>query len=105
MTAAVLLEFFSMLFIFIHYAVYMHNGKGSLGLFGLGECKCYYHLALTVTVSDATAQMILFLLLILVAKGWTMVTADIKHKRLLIIFVSLFLLGYLTMFVWDRGTS
>jgi len=90
LTTTILLETFSLLSMFVHYAVYADNGIGAPGLKGIGE------------ILDMAAQLVFMFLLILIAKGFAITKNDITDKRPLLILISIFLLSYLTMFIWEN---
>lgn len=75
---------------FIHYIVYKGNGVGAPGMKGLGE------------VLDMAAQLCLMFLLILIAKGWCISKNQIDNKKLLISIISLLLLCYVIVFIWEN---
>jgi len=90
LTATLTLETFSLLCTFIHYAIYASNGVGTSGLKGLGE------------ILDMSAQLMFMFLLILIAKGWCITRSQISGQKLLLVIVSLFLIGYVSLFTWEN---
>jgi len=88
LTATIILQLFSVFFIFIHYAVYAKNGVGSPGLKGFGD------------VLDMGSQLVFMMLLILLAQGWTITRFEIPHKRILLALIAVFLALYFSMFIW-----
>jgi len=84
------LETVSLLFNFIHYATYASNGIGINGLKQLGD------------MLDMGAQIVFMLLLLLIAKGWAISRTQIAGPKLLIAFLSLLLIGHITLLTWEN---
>jgi hypothetical protein len=55
-----------------------------------------------MTVFDMAAQLVFMLLLILIAKGFAITRSELTEKNRLLILGSVFLLMYLTMFIWEK---
>jgi len=90
LTSSILMEFVSIMCYFIHYAIYADNGVGAPGLKGLAEIL---HMA---------AVLLLMLLLLLIAKGWAITSNYLTDKNFLVVVISLFLLAYIALFIWDN---
>jgi hypothetical protein len=90
LTSCIVLELFSLFFMFIHYAVYANNGHGAPGLKGFGE------------FIDLIAQLLFIFLLILIAKGWAITKNEITDKPIIIGTMAILAIVYLAMFIWDQ---
>jgi len=90
LTVTLLLETVSLFCLFVHYAIYASNGVGANGLHGLGE------------LLDMCAQLVFMLLLILIAKGWAITRTLITGQKLVLIMVSSFTIGYISLFTWQN---
>jgi len=91
LTVAISCQFLACLTEMIHYVVYLHDGIGVPGLRGLGE------------LLTMGAQLILMFLCILLAKGWAITTSLLTDRNLLIVIMSIVLLAYLGLFIWDNA--
>jgi len=87
-SACVIMEFFYIMFMFIHYITYKNNGVGVPVLKGFAE------------VIDIAFQMALILLFILLAKGFAISKSFITDKLHVIILIGITFLLYISMFIW-----
>jgi len=93
LTVAISCQFLSTLTNMVHYLLYMSDGIGSPDLKALGD------LLAMIT------QIVLMFLCILVAKGWAITTSYLTDRNILIVTMSLLLLSYLSLFIWDNANS
>jgi len=89
LTVCLTLEIFYTMFAMIHYAVYKNNGIGVPGLLGFGE------------LLDLVYQIGFMFLLILLGKGYSVSKSEITERIPVIVVMSLFLVFYLSMFIWE----
>eukprot|EP00164_Ancoracysta_twista_P003191 GFYU01004255.1.p1 GENE.GFYU01004255.1~~GFYU01004255.1.p1 ORF type:complete len:432 (-),score=73.68 GFYU01004255.1:100-1395(-) len=89
LTAAVVTQWFSVGFIFVHYMVYASNGIGVPVLAGIGF------------FSDVISQVMFVYLLLCVAMGWGVTVTHIADKRTLVTTMIMLGLLYFTVFVWE----
>jgi len=89
LTICVTLEILYTLFGLIHYATYKNNGIGVPGLLGFGE------------ILDIVYQLLFMFLLILLGKGYSISKNEISDRIPMIVIMSLFLVFYLSMFIWE----
>jgi len=92
LSITIVLEFFSLLFLFIHYASYAKDGVGASGLKGLGE------------LIDMAAQLSFIILLLLLSKGWSITNMQLTGQRILLIVTSILFILYITLFTWENVT-
>jgi len=90
LTVTLLLQTFSLLFSFIHYAVFGSNGVGAPGLLGLGE------------ILDMASQLTFLMLLVLLSTGWAITRNEIRYKGLLLVILGVCLILYVSMFIWQN---
>jgi len=90
LTCTLLLQTFSLLFSFIHYSIFGSNGIGAPGLLGLGD------------ILDMASQLSFMFLLILLATGWSITRNEIRYKGILLAILGVFLLLYVSMFIWQN---
>jgi len=88
LTISITLSFLSVLFLFIHYAIYQNNGVGAVGLKGMGD------------LLDIASQVTFIFVLELLAQGWAISKSGIDDKRTLLIGLGILSISYLVMFVW-----
>jgi len=88
-TLAILLEFICNFFQMIHYSVYANDGVGAPALEALGN------------LINMGSNLLLMFVCILVAKGWAITSHYLSQKYVVLIVMSLFVLGYLILFIWD----
>jgi len=90
LTIAIMLEFFNILFQLIHYSGYAENGIGAPALEAFGN------------LLNMGSNLLLMFFCILVAKGWAITSHYLSQKNIVFIVMSLFILGYLFLFIWDN---
>lgn len=88
LTFSIALEGVSVFCLFVHYAVYAHDGVGAPGLKGIGD------------LMDIAAQIVFMLLVILIAKGWCITKTTIDEPKLVLIGLGVVIITYLAMFIW-----
>jgi len=88
LTACVVLEFFYLMFMLVHYMQYKNNGVGVPGLKGFADFL------------DICFQLLFILLLILLAKGWAISTSTLTDRIPLLVLMIVFFILYLAMFIW-----
>jgi GPR180/TMEM145, transmembrane domain len=86
--AAILVEWFSLLFVTIHYGVYKDDGMGVLGLFYVGQAL------------NMCSVLLFTLLLLLMAKGWAISTMELNGKWQLAVAMSVLAAAYVLLFFW-----
>jgi len=89
LSTALLLQQFSLLCHFVHYAVYASNGQGAPGLKGFGDLL---HIA---------AIIVLMFLSILIAKGWAITSNYLTQRNIIIVVLANLVIAYLALFIWD----
>jgi len=90
LTVAVILEFFDTTFQMIHYSIYAGDGVGAPALEAFGN------------LLNMGSNLLLMFFCILVAKGWAITSHYLSQKNIVLIVMSLFILGYLFLFIWDN---
>eukprot|EP00163_Fabomonas_tropica_P019114 TRINITY_DN3358_c0_g1_i2.p1 TRINITY_DN3358_c0_g1~~TRINITY_DN3358_c0_g1_i2.p1 ORF type:complete len:328 (+),score=86.24 TRINITY_DN3358_c0_g1_i2:484-1467(+) len=91
LTSSIMMEVISIFCEFIHLAVYSGNGVGAPVMDGISQ------------VLDMAAQLCFMCLLILISKGWTISSPQLTDRRLLFIILSVFLFGYVALFIWETA--
>eukprot|EP01125_Pyxidicula_operculata_P022742 TRINITY_DN9544_c0_g1_i1.p1 TRINITY_DN9544_c0_g1~~TRINITY_DN9544_c0_g1_i1.p1 ORF type:complete len:443 (-),score=89.24 TRINITY_DN9544_c0_g1_i1:46-1335(-) len=91
LTASLTCATVSILCITIHYGIYKDNGVGAPGLRGLGE------------LMSMSGELLLMFLCILIGKGWAISTIQLSGRNQLIISMSIFVVSYLALFIWDNA--
>jgi len=90
LTGAILFGFFDVFFQMIHYSIFAGDGVGAPFLESLGN------------LLTMGSNLLLMFLCILVAKGWAITTQYLSQKNFVLIFMSLFILFYIFLFIWDN---
>jgi hypothetical protein len=90
LTIAVLIEFINVIFQMIHYSVYAGDGIGAPALEAFGN------------LLNMGSNLLLMFFCILVAKGWAITSHYLSQKNIVFIIMSLFILSYLFLFIWDN---
>eukprot|EP01121_Diplochlamys_sp_Union-15-3_P022340 TRINITY_DN9471_c0_g1_i2.p1 TRINITY_DN9471_c0_g1~~TRINITY_DN9471_c0_g1_i2.p1 ORF type:complete len:425 (-),score=30.17 TRINITY_DN9471_c0_g1_i2:17-1291(-) len=90
LTTAIILEFASVFFYFIHYAIYSKDGIGQPGIRSLAEL---IHMA---------SIIVIMFFLILIAKGWTITSNYLKEKNVIVALVVVFMISYIVLFIWSN---
>eukprot|EP01104_Vermistella_antarctica_P017944 TRINITY_DN6500_c0_g1_i1.p1 TRINITY_DN6500_c0_g1~~TRINITY_DN6500_c0_g1_i1.p1 ORF type:complete len:416 (+),score=99.10 TRINITY_DN6500_c0_g1_i1:152-1399(+) len=90
LTIAIVLEFISLLVLFVNYVVYIENGSGIEFMVstGLGF--------------DLVSTVVFMLVLILIAKGWSISTFRLTRRKVLAAFFGMFVIAYALFFVWSQ---
>jgi hypothetical protein len=89
LTATIGLGWLSTLFLFVHFAVYSHNGIGVPALRSIGE------------LADMLGQVVFMFLLILIAKGWCISTTNLQGKTAILGALISATVTYIGMFIWE----
>jgi len=90
LTIAITMEFFDVFFQMIHYSIYAGDGVGAPALESFGN------------LLNMGSNLLLMFFCILVAKGWAITSNYLSQKNIVLIVMSLFILGYLFLFIWDN---
>mmetsp|Transcript_34577 Transcript_34577/g.86880 ORF Transcript_34577/g.86880 Transcript_34577/m.86880 type:complete len:446 (-) Transcript_34577:864-2201(-) len=86
--AAVLSQWFSLLFVTIHYGVYKDDGMGVPGLFYVGQAL------------NLVSVLLFTLLLLLLAKGWAISTMELHGKWQVLIAMAALTAAYVALYFW-----
>jgi len=90
LTASVFTQAFANFLQVVHTSIYVGNGIGAPAIAAIGE------------LLTMTSQLFLMFLCILIAKGWAITTNYLSQKNIILIVMSLFVIGFLILFIWSN---
>eukprot|EP01130_Rhizamoeba_saxonica_P000562 TRINITY_DN10530_c0_g1_i1.p1 TRINITY_DN10530_c0_g1~~TRINITY_DN10530_c0_g1_i1.p1 ORF type:complete len:432 (-),score=43.99 TRINITY_DN10530_c0_g1_i1:65-1360(-) len=92
LSVIIALEFFSIFLEMVHYSIYANNGIGAPFFRGIGDL-------LTIC-----SQLSLMFLCMLIAHGWAITSNQLEKKNILVLAMSLMLIFYIILFIWDNAS-
>eukprot|EP00300_Choanocystis_sp_HF-7_P033124 c45417_g1_i1.p1 GENE.c45417_g1_i1~~c45417_g1_i1.p1 ORF type:complete len:427 (-),score=93.38 c45417_g1_i1:91-1347(-) len=89
LSGAIALKMFEVSLFTVHTSIFTENGVGSPGMLVLSQ------------VVGVCAEACVLSLALVISTGWPISSSVLKHKARCVVTVTLFLLSYFALFVWD----